>query len=205
MEDKWKGRHRAAVEVTVSASLGKIGEVKAPTPTDAVDPSTVENLGLQFRAAMRNLASGVSVVTAGVGAQASGFTATSVISLSVEPPTLLVSVNQASATWPLIGADGRFTVNMLAPEHREIAETFAGRRGFSGRDRYNDLRWHRASGQVPYFTDALCVLECELEEALPRHSHVLLIGHVVKVMDAGNRSPLVYWRGQYRDICVQGD
>lgn len=132
-----------------------------------------------FRNSMRNLAAGVSVVTVGSGGNSAGFTATSVISLSVDTPTLLVSINRNSASWSLVQSSGRFAVNILSSAHSEIAETFAGRRGLTGSDRYIDPRWQQSAERVPRLIDALSVIECDLEEAITRYSHALLIGREI--------------------------
>ena len=50
----------------------------------------------EFRNAMRNLASGVAIVTTGVGDSRRGLTASSVTSICIEPPCLLVSINTKS-------------------------------------------------------------------------------------------------------------
>jgi flavin reductase (DIM6/NTAB) family NADH-FMN oxidoreductase RutF len=55
-----------------------------------------------FRSATRELAGGVAVVTVGREADRTGFTATSVSSLSAEPPRLLVCVNQESCSWEVL-------------------------------------------------------------------------------------------------------
>jgi len=70
-----------------------------------------------FRNAMRRLTGGVSVITAGRGRDIGGMTVTSISSLSVEPPTLIVSVNRAASSWPLIQRHGFFGVNILNADH----------------------------------------------------------------------------------------
>ena len=66
-----------------------------------------------FRGAMRQLTGGVSVVTAGRGGDISGMAVTSVSSLSVDPPALIVSVNRNASSWPLLKRYGFFGVNIL--------------------------------------------------------------------------------------------
>lgn len=172
-----------------------------------VSPVEVEDIDLQvsmateFKNSMRNLAASVSVVTVGTGDAASGFTATSVVSLSVDTPTILVSLNRNSASWPLVRSAGRFAVNILSAAHFDIAETFAGRRGLKGRERYVDPRWQQAPGRVPRLLDALAVIECDLEEAIERYSHAILIGRVTNVVSGNSRRPLVYWQGGYNRLC----
>lgn len=159
------------------------------------------SIASDFKQSMRNLAAGVSVVTVGTGREASGFTATSVVSLSVDTPTMLVSLNRESTSWPLVQSSRRFAVNILSAAHFDIAETFAGRRGVQGNDRYIDANWRIEPGRVPYLLDALAVIECNLEEALPRYSHAILIGRVVNVMAKMATTPLVYWQGGYNQLC----
>ena len=85
-----------------------------------------------FRNAMRQLAGGISVATVGEGDDRAGLTATSVTSLSVDPPTLLVCVNLSSSSLPLLDRYRRFGVNLLGHEHRAVADRFASRAGEKG-------------------------------------------------------------------------
>jgi len=168
-------------------------------------PAAEADLELSFRASMRQLAGAVSVVTVGEGAQRTGFTATSVTSLSIDPPALLVSLNRNSASWPIVQSNRRFTVNILSSTHRQIAETFAGRRGLKGVDRYADVRWQQQHGETPALIDALAVIECDLEEAIERYSHAILIGRVLSVTHRAGIDPLVYWQGDYRRLDTDAD
>src|ERR1700751_1134367 len=89
-----------------------------------------------FRSAMRHLAGGVSVITVGRGKDITGMTVTSVSSLSVDPPTLIVSINRGSSSWPLLARHGFFGVNILTADQIDIAERFTGKDGLKGADRF---------------------------------------------------------------------
>ena len=78
---------------------------------------------------MRRLTGGVSVITAGRGKDITGMTVTSVSSLSVDPPALIVSVNRAASSWPLLRRYGVFGVNILTADQLDIAERFSGKDG----------------------------------------------------------------------------
>src|SRR2546429_7648509 len=100
-----------------------------------------------FHTAMRSLAGGVSVITAGSGSEISGMTVTSVSSLSVDPPSLIVAINRASSSWPLLQRHRYFGVNFLNADQVDIAERFTGKDGHRGADRFAGARWtERASG-----------------------------------------------------------
>src|ERR1700753_2680762 len=93
-----------------------------------------------FRGAMRHLAGGVSVITAGRGKEITGMTMTSVSSLSVDPPTLIVSVNREASSWPVLKRHGFFGINILAADQLEIAERFSGKGGLKGAERFAGSR-----------------------------------------------------------------
>jgi flavin reductase (DIM6/NTAB) family NADH-FMN oxidoreductase RutF len=150
-----------------------------------------------FRGAMRQLTGGVSVITAGRGRDISGMTVTSVSSLSVDPPALIVSVNKASSSWPLLKRYGFFGVNILTADQLDIAERFAGTGSLKGVDRFAGAEWTiRASG-VPLLIGALAAIDCEVEEAIERYSHAIIIGRVLDVEVATRKAALAYWQRQY--------
>ena len=82
-----------------------------------------------FRAAMRQLAATVCVVTAGTGDGRRGLTATAVCSLSITPPSMLVCVNRQGAAHRAITENGCFCVNILGADQLDVAHRFAGQTG----------------------------------------------------------------------------
>ncbi|MBR0746977.1 flavin reductase family protein [Bradyrhizobium japonicum] len=150
-----------------------------------------------FRGAMRHLTGGVSVITAGRGKDITGMTVTSVTSLSVDPPTLLVSINRDASSFPLIKRYGAFGVNMLAADQVDVAERFAGKGGLKGADRFAGSPWVTAVSGVPLLVGALSAVDCEVEEIVERHSHGIVIGRVRSVRNSTRNAALAYWHGQY--------
>ena len=150
-----------------------------------------------FRGAMRHLVGGVSVITTGRGADVTGMTVTSVSSLSIDPPTLFVSVNRASSTWPLLKRHGFFGVNILTSDQLDIAERFSGRDGLKGRERFAGGGWVSGISGAPLLAGALAAIDCEVEEMIERHSHAIVIGRVRDLMLSKRESALGYWHGRY--------
>jgi flavin reductase (DIM6/NTAB) family NADH-FMN oxidoreductase RutF len=150
-----------------------------------------------FRGAMRQLTGGVSVITAGRGRDISGMTVTSVSSLSVDPPTLIVSVNRSASSWPLLQRYGAFGVNILASDQIDIAERFAGKDGLKGAARFAGAEWTTRASGVPLLVGALAAIDCEIEEIIERHSHAILIGRVRDLQVSSRTAALAYWQGQY--------
>ncbi|MCJ9705983.1 MULTISPECIES: flavin reductase family protein [unclassified Bradyrhizobium] len=150
-----------------------------------------------FRGAMRHLTGGVSVITAGRGKDITGMTVTSVTSLSVEPPTLLVSINRDASSFPLIRRHGAFGVNILNADQLDVAERFSGKGGLKGADRFAGARWVTAVSGVPLLAGALSAFDCEVEEIVERHSHGIVIGRVRDIKSLTRTAALAYWHGQY--------
>ena len=150
-----------------------------------------------FRSAMRHLAGGVSVITAGRARDVTGMTVTSVSSLSVDPPTLIVSINRESSSWPLIKRHGFFGVNILTADQLDIAERFTGKGGLKGADRFAGAEWMTRASGVPLLVDALAAVDCEVEDIVERHSHAIVIGRVLDMQVSTRTAALAYWQGQY--------
>ena len=150
-----------------------------------------------FRNAMRQLTGGVSVITAGRGRDISGMTVTSVSSLSVDPPALIVSINREASSWPLVKRYGFFGVNILTSDQIDIAERFTGKGGLKGADRFAGARWTTRASGVPLLVGALAAIDCEVEDIVERHSHAIVIGRVLDVAVSARTAALAYWQGRY--------
>ena len=153
-----------------------------------------------FRSAMRRLAGGVSVITAGRGTDIGGMTVTSVSSLSVDPPSLIVSINRSASSWPLLKRYGFFGVNILNAAKLGIEGRFTGKPGLKGADRFAGAKWVTRASGVPLLSGALAAIECEIEEIIERHSHAVIIGRVLDLQLSGRSAALAYWQGQYLAI-----
>jgi flavin reductase (DIM6/NTAB) family NADH-FMN oxidoreductase RutF len=151
----------------------------------------------EFRGAMRHLTGGVSVITVGSGKDITGMTVTSVSSLSVEPPTLIVSINRESSSWPILKRQGFFGVNILAAGQLDVAERFTGKGGLKGADRFAGAQWTTRISGVPLLIGALAAIDCEVEEIVERHSHAIVIGRVLDIQNSRNTAALAYWQGRY--------
>ncbi|SHO67318.1 NADH-FMN oxidoreductase RutF, flavin reductase (DIM6/NTAB) family [Pseudoxanthobacter soli DSM 19599] len=149
-----------------------------------------------LKQAMRHLVGGVSVVTAGTGDDRTGATVTSAHSLSVDPETMVVSINKSSSTWPVIARNRHFCVNVLAADQQAVAERFAGYGGLKGAERYRDAEWSVLVTGALALSGALAAIDCELDHVVERHSHALVIG-TVRALVLGHGQPLVYHNGRF--------
>lgn len=159
--------------------------------------------GSAFRSAMRQLASGVSVITVGTDADRSGMTATSVVSLSIDPPSLLVAVNKSSSTWPLLLRHQAFGVNILRAEQRAVAIRFSDSK-LAGTARFGEEPTITAKTGAPLLENALAIFDCEVESLVDYRSHVIVIGQVKASRISEADAALLYWRGGYFDVTAGG-
>jgi flavin reductase (DIM6/NTAB) family NADH-FMN oxidoreductase RutF len=150
-----------------------------------------------FRKAMRALSSGVAIVASGDGDQRIGCTVTSIASLSLTPPTLFICLARSSSTLASLGGTGAFSVNLLAARHAALAHRFSGRGGVHGPRRFEGAEWIALATGAPVLADALAAFDCIVEEAIERHSHVVILGAVVSLREGMDEPALAYTRGDY--------
>ena len=156
---------------------------------------------LSLKEAMRRLIGGVTVITAGIGDERTGLTATSAVSLSMEPPTMLITVNRASSSWPVIARRRHFCVNVLHADQADVAARFAGAGGLKGAARYEGADWRPMGSGALGLVGALASIDCVVDEVIERHSHAIVLGAVRDVRgDLGDGTGLVYGHGRFGSL-----
>ena len=153
-----------------------------------------------YRRAMREIAAGVASVACGAGENRAGCTVTALTSLSLNPPTLLVCLGRDALTLTRLRESGAFSVNFLAPRHREIADLFAGRDGVHGAERFALGRWTSLITGAPMLADALAAIDCRVEEIIERHTHAIVIGAMAGVRQGEGGPALAHWRSRYESL-----
>lgn len=158
-------------------------------------------LGEALKQGMRNLASGVCVITARTedGARVA-MTASSVTSVSAEPASLLVCVNKSAALDPVLNTTAAFAVNVLNAKQQDVSNTCAG--SANGESRFDVGSWvtDDQSG-LAYLDDALAVFFCEKKQTVAYGTHNIYIGDINKVtVCESENNILVYAKGQYHEI-----
>ncbi|PSJ62853.1 flavin reductase family protein [Pseudaminobacter soli (ex Li et al. 2025)] len=150
-----------------------------------------------FLAGMRKVVGAVSVITTTSNdGDPRGLTATSVCSLSAEPPSLIACVNRKTWVAQFVPDSGVFAVNVLSQGQEAIARTFAGQTSLAASDRFSVGEWETRTTGVPIAKGALASFECKLEQIIDHTTHVILIGQVVETV-LGNGHSLVYLDGSF--------
>ena len=147
---------------------------------------------------MSGLASAVHVVTARRGGERVGRTATSVMSLSAQPPAVLVSIDIVSRLADLITKTGGFSLAMLASAQSEVADAFAGQ--VAPELRFDVGDWDAWPSGQPRLRGSVTTLDCEVIGAMETGTHVLFAGAIVEAETDAGRKPLLWHRHGYRDL-----
>jgi flavin reductase (DIM6/NTAB) family NADH-FMN oxidoreductase RutF len=158
------------------------------------DPTT--DVNLRYRAFMSGFPSGVTVVTTvGADSRPRGLTCTSLASVTLNPPTLLVCIDVRSGTLTSMEESGIFGVNLLHAGGRRAAEVFAT----PGADRFAMVRWRpTAEFGLPWLVDdAAALAECSIAERRTVGDHVVVFGLVRSIVLASDQVPLLYGLRQF--------
>ncbi|MFN8627728.1 MAG: flavin reductase family protein [Candidatus Binatia bacterium] len=149
-----------------------------------------------FCRVLGRFAAGVTVVTTvDDDGRPYGLTATAFTSVSLEPPLVLVCVDQGSDSHPHFHASGVFAVNFLGDEHEHLSRIFA----VSGGDKFTEIAFRRGVTGAPVLADALGFLECRIVEIVAAGDHTIFLGQVESA-DARDGAPLLYYCGTYRRL-----
>lgn len=130
----------------------------------------------EFRALFRGHPGGVAVVTADAGAGPVALTATSVSSVSADPPLLVFSVSAQSSAAATIAAARSVVVHLLDADDLDLAVRCAT----SGVDRFADAEWTRLPGGEPVFTGARAWVRCVVIDRLDAGGSTVIAAHAVE-------------------------
>jgi flavin reductase (DIM6/NTAB) family NADH-FMN oxidoreductase RutF len=121
-----------------------------------------------------------------------------VCSVSPEPPQSLVCVNKTASAHDPIGDAGFFCVNILSPEHRRIAERFAGMDDVEGDERFHDMgEWSMLSTGAPVLKGCPVSFDCRLVTKVAAGTHTIYIGEIVDLVLNAGATPLLYADGAF--------
>lgn len=155
-----------------------------------------------LRSAFRRHAAGVAVITAtdapAHGGRPVGFTATSLTSVSAEPPLISFGIGTASSSWPAVSTAQHIGVHILGEHQEELAATFAR----SGADRFAaPTRWYRGPEGVPVLDGVLTWLVARVVARVPAGDHRIVVAEVVAGDPAaGAGRPLLYHHGRFNAL-----
>jgi steroid delta-isomerase-like uncharacterized protein len=148
-----------------------------------------------LRQAHGKFVTGVTVVTGSSADGAPfGLAVNAFMSLSLEPPTIVVCIGKTSRSHDLFTSAKSFAVNILAGDQVAVAKQFA----VSGADKFNGIAWRSGILGTPLIENCAAFLEAEVVECLRASTHTVFIGQVAFV-ESSSRPPLIYMASNFYD------
>jgi flavin reductase (NADH) len=145
----------------------------------------------RFRDVMARLPAGVVVVSARLDGEFRGLTASSLVSISLEPPLVLVGLERESTTRAAVLASKAFNVSLLTRDQEFIADQFAGRAPTVD-PAWRTIRHRLGANGIPLIEGSAAWLECRLVQTHPAGDHDVVIGEV-EAAATGSGNPLILW------------
>ena len=150
----------------------------------------------QFRQLLGRFATGVTVVTArGPRGGPIGMTASSVASVSLDPPLVLVCVDRGHDMHAALEAGEHFVLNILAADQEALSRRFAE----DDENRFDGVGYKENRHGIALLDGALAAIDCVKRTAVPGGDHTVFIG-LVTGGSVTDRRPLLYYRGGYAGL-----
>jgi 3-hydroxy-9,10-secoandrosta-1,3,5(10)-triene-9,17-dione monooxygenase reductase component len=150
----------------------------------------------ELRRVMEHFATGVTVITTkGQNGVPTGLTANAFLSLSLNPPLVLISVDKSAQCYACFECENGFTVNFLNEDQEELSRRFATK----GIDKFAGLQWHESSNGAAVLEGVLGYVECKIRQCFDGGDHTIVIGEVLNAQAFGER-PLLFFKGKYQRL-----
>jgi flavin reductase (DIM6/NTAB) family NADH-FMN oxidoreductase RutF len=151
----------------------------------------------RFRSLLARWATGVSVVTAHDEHGDAGLTVNALLSVSLAPPSILVSLSHDADTLPVLERSGYFGASFLTAAQRPLSERFA--LTLAAAEKFRGVGVHRGPNGTPLLDATLGAVECRVVSRTPAFDHVLVVGEVVHEETGADALPLVFFRSGYAE------
>jgi flavin reductase (DIM6/NTAB) family NADH-FMN oxidoreductase RutF len=155
--------------------------------------------GEDLRATLRFYPQGVSVLTVDADGERMGVTISSLVSLSLDPPLVGVSIGKEAACYELVRKAGAFGISLLGARHAAVAQRFAA--GFPPIAHWEGVEILEGRvGRAPLLADARGWLECRIRTAHDAGDHTFFVADVLSVELGPAEGGLVYFDRSYHAL-----
>lgn len=152
-----------------------------------------------FKDSLASWASGVSVVTTNCDGMLYGLTVSSFTSLSLDPPLVLVCLNNGNRLPEMIGDAQGFAVSIL-DRGQETASNYFATRGREPTPDFTEIEGEITRSGMPVLAGAMAWIVCSLHNSIEQGDHTIIIGEVVEAGSREDGEPLLYYRRAYRSV-----
>jgi 3-hydroxy-9,10-secoandrosta-1,3,5(10)-triene-9,17-dione monooxygenase reductase component len=150
----------------------------------------------ELRRVMGHFATGVTVITTkDRDGTPQGLTANAFMSVSLNPPLILISVDKGATCYACFEPQNGFTVNFLSEAQEDISRRFATK----GVDKFAGLQWKEGNNGAAILDGILGHVECKITQCYDGGDHTIVLGEIVNVNATGER-PLLFFKGKYQRL-----
>tara|TARA_B100000686_G_scaffold351137_1_gene449033 strand:+ start:1463 stop:1951 length:489 start_codon:yes stop_codon:yes gene_type:complete len=155
-----------------------------------------------YRAVLGRFASGVTAVATVHEGEFHGTTVSAFSAVSLDPPLVMICINNDSDINNLISRSGKFSVNILSEKQVEISRTLAQKNlNPDQSSKLQGIKYSLGENGCPIFDDILAFLECDVHKVIIAGDHIIYIGEVGRggLSDKIDK-PLIHFEGKYSSI-----
>ena len=156
----------------------------------------MENSKVQedFLNAMRGITSTVNVISAKLNDESHAMTATSVTSLSLSPPSMIICINKEASIHNTIYEDTKFCINVLSNQQQDLSEVCGDTKEIDSR--FEDNGWVDDK-ELIYNSNSISNIFCLCTKVIDHSTHSVFFGEVIKVNINNKNKALLYASGEY--------
>ena len=153
-----------------------------------------------FRNALGRFPTGVAVITSGAPGMEYGMTCQSFSSLSLDPPLVVICVDNEAGMLPVLLETAAFTVNILNEHQEDESGFFATKTRPTPPHQFDHLAHHPGETGAARITGATTAFDCTVHAVLEGGDHKLIIGRVHAFAETSDEAPLLFFQGKYRTL-----
>ena len=143
--------------------------------------------------------SGVTAICAMIDGEPVGMAASSFVSVSLDPPLVLVCIQNSSATWRTLRNASRIGVSVLGEEQDRACSQLAAKSG----DRFESLEWFATAGGAVLLEGAAVSLDCSVVEEIVAGDHQLVLLRIEELKFQPTVNPLVFHASRFRKLAIE--
>ena len=146
--------------------------------------------------------SGVTAICAMIDGEPEGMAASSFVSVSLDPPLVLVCIQNSSATWRKLRNAPRIGVSVLGEDHDRACSQLAAKSGDKSGGRFERLEWFATEGGAVLLEGAAVSLDCSIVEEIAAGDHQLVLLRIEELKFQPSVNPLVFHGSRFRKLAI---
>ena len=148
-----------------------------------------------FRQAMRRYIYSVSIMSnKDDNGNSNAITVSSVTSISMDPPSLLICINKSSRIHDTLQIGSKFCINLLKKDQEDLSNICSDEESYE--ERFNNENWD--TEEIPFLSNAQANIFCKVDKLTSYHTHTIVVGLVENANHTNEISTLTYVDGKYK-------